>query len=238
MFVVEGDKMVLDLSKSSFETVTIFADPHWLKKNSSRLTNLKQDQLLKVTEKELKKISFLKTPHHVLALAKLPDLTKAPRLESNNLILALDSIQDPGNVGTIIRTAAWFGIQTLICSPNTADAFNPKVIQASMSALFQVKIYYAELKKVLSICNESDLPVYGAFPDGTSVYQTELKPGGVLLMGNESKGISPELFPLISHHISIPRINIAAPVDSLNVSMATSILCAEFSRRQERNHSK
>jgi len=231
-FVVDGDKMVLDLTRSPIEVVEIYAYPSWFEENINSLDQLKPDQLIEVSEKELKKISSFKTPHHVLALARIPDYGPLPEIRSDKLILGLDSIQDPGNFGTIIRSAAWFGVQTLICSKSNANAFNPKVIQASMGALFWQKIYYVDLLETLALSRKNYISVYGTFPEGTSIYEADLKQKGIILMGNESKGISKELFPYINHRLSIPRGKGSLPIDSLNVSIATSIICSEFKRRE------
>jgi len=237
LFFVEGDKMVLDLVCSTYQVVEIFAKPDWMEKHISRLDQ-KHYELSTVNEKELRRISSLKTPHNVLALAKIPLSGDFPGIRYNELVLALDTIQDPGNFGTIIRTAVWFGIKTLICSPATVDIFNPKVIQASMSALFHINIYYVDLQKELSSGRKKSIPVYGTFPEGTSVYEAALEPDGVILMGNETRGISEDLFPFISHRISIPHGRKSSPVDSLNVSVATAVICSEFRRKYDRDHSK
>ncbi len=175
-----------------------------------------------ITEDELVQISSLKTPNKALAILRKPK-TSAPTLTSG-LILVLDGVQDPGNMGTILRTADWFGVKTIVCSEDTADIFNPKVIQASMGSVLHMNVVYTTLETFLSTC---DLPIYGALLEGENVYRTSLKKTGVLVMGNEGKGIRPSVRAFINTPIHIPGFGKA---ESLNVAVATGVLLSEFVR--------
>lgn len=217
LFVVEGVKLVQELLMSSYEVIEVYATTVWIENNQ-------QIECSEISEKELKSISSLKTPNEVLAVVK----QKKPNLIdfSSLLNIALDKIQDPGNFGTIIRTADWFGVQNIVCSVDSVDVYNPKVLQATMGSFFRMNIIYMDLSQFLT--ENSSLKVYGALLDGENVYQKELiSKGSVLLMGNESKGISAELRPFISEKILIPNFGRA---ESLNVATATAILCSEFKR--------
>ena len=216
-FVVEGVKMVDELLQSDYEIEAIYATSNWI-------DNHADVECTEISEKELKIISSLKTPNEVLAVVKQkePQLTEL----SSQLNIALDKIQDPGNFGTIIRTADWFGVQNIICTEDTVDVYNPKVIQATMGSFFRMNIVYTDLSQFFS--ENKELTVYGALLDGENVYQKTLNAkGAVLFMGNESKGISEALKPFISEKILIPNFGKA---ESLNVATATAILCSEFTR--------
>ncbi len=216
-FVVEGLKIVNELLKSDYEVETIFATSSWLKNNSSK-------EAIHVTEKELSQLSSLKTPNEVLAVVKQKE-TQLLDLKST-ITIALDHIQDPGNLGTIIRTADWFGVKNIICSEDCVDVYNPKVIQATMGSLFRVNVVYTDLKEFFD--EYKDLTVYGALLEGDNVYNVKLKSeGAVLLMGNESKGIAEELIPYVTNKIAIPKFGNA---ESLNVGIATAIICFESKR--------
>ena len=216
-FVVEGVKLVEELLQSDFEIINIYATLNWIENNPS----VEAEQ---ISPKELASISSLKTANEALAVVKQKSIKKIDC--SKSLTIALDNIQDPGNLGTIIRTADWFGINTIVCSTDTVDIYNPKVIQATMGSLFRVNVVYTDLEEFFE--QNSKLDVYGALLNGDNVYQKTLnKIGSVLLMGNESKGISKQLLPFITDKISIPKIGKA---ESLNVSTATAILCAEFTK--------
>jgi TrmH family RNA methyltransferase len=174
---------------------------------------------------ELEKISSLKTPQEVLALIKTPNW---PALQHDQLkgkfSLVLDGIQDPGNMGTIIRIADWFGINNIICSDDTVDAYNPKVVQACMGSLARVKVHYIPLVDFLT---KIKLPVFGALLDGENIYDTDFGKEGLVIMGNEGNGLRPEIAKLVSKAITIPRIGKA---ESLNVAIATALFCSEITR--------
>ncbi|PJB15501.1 MAG: RNA methyltransferase [Flavobacteriales bacterium CG_4_9_14_3_um_filter_32_8] len=216
-FVVEGFKMVEELLLSNFETETIFALSDW----ATHHPNLKVEV---ISENELNSISSLITPNKVIAIVKQKE--KIISDLSQSLSIVLDDIQDPGNFGTIIRTADWFGITNIICSENCVDVYNPKVIQATMGSLFRANVFYTNLTTFFS--KNQNLTVYGALLNGENVSQKKLKSkGSILLMGNESKGISKNLIPFVTEKITIPKFGKA---ESLNVATATAILCFECKR--------
>lgn len=216
-YVVEGEKMVYEAIEYCASEISFIA--HTSSFQNEDLTHF--DHQL-VSEKELEQISSLKTPNKALAVIKI---TKARPSIDNQLVLALDDVQDPGNMGTIMRIADWYGIKSIVCSKNTVDCYNSKVVQASMGAIFRVKISYVELNKWLKTCNST---IYGALLDGENIYSKETLAPGVLLLGNEGKGISVENCALINEPISIPRFGKA---ESLNVGVAAGILVSEFARR-------
>lgn len=183
-------------------------------------------QTIEISEAELKKISFLTTTNHALALFKKPKLLPTDFPE---LTVALDALRDPGNLGTIIRLCDWFGIRNLVCSADTVDCFNPKVVQASMGSLARVHIHYLDLEIFLK---KSSLPVYGGFMDGTSIYTLDLPTNAIVVLGNEANGISKSIENLVSNRISIPRFGTIQKTESLNVATAGAIMLSEFRRRQ------
>lgn len=215
-FVIEGVKMVEE---------TMAAIPHLidccLHTSEYQISNQNQPfPIYQVDRKSLEQCSSLKTPNKILAVVK-----QLPQKNANSkFILALDGIQDPGNMGTILRLADWFGIEQIVCSKETVDCYNPKVVQASMGAILRVSINYCSLKTFLS---ETKLPVFGALLEGKNIYKESLTNDGILLMGNEGNGISNELLSYIQHPLTIPRFGKA---ESLNVSVATGILLSEFWR--------
>lgn len=185
-----------------------------------------------VSPRELEQASSLTTPHGILAVFDRTPLPH-PTLSADGLTLVLDGVQDPGNVGTILRTADWFGVTHVVCSPDTADAYAPKVVQATMGALARVAVSYCELVPLLQSL-PADSPIYGTFMDGENLYDAPLLPRGILLMGNEGNGISPAVAQLVSRRLHIPSYPADRPtVESLNVAMATAIILAEFRRRRQ-----
>ncbi len=227
LFLVEGTKMVSELLQSGYETVELFHTPQW----QAPQIDLKC-HITEVTAAALKQISQLKTPQHAVAIAKKPAALSLFKLPENELVLALDAIRDPGNLGTLIRLADWFGITKIICSPDSVDAFNPKVVQASMGAIFRVAVYYADLPTLFKE-SSNNIPVYGTFMEGEDLYTTPLQPHGCIVLGNEGQGISPTVAEWVTHKLHIPNFN-PAPVssESLNISIAGAIICAEFRRVQ------
>jgi TrmH family RNA methyltransferase len=217
LFVAEGVKVVEELLNSSFEIEKLFITQEY---NS----NLNEDKLVVVSDIELKKISQLKSPNKVLGLFKIPE----EKSESNKgLILALDEINDPGNLGTIIRLCDWFGVSKLVCSKNTVDCYNQKVVQASMGSLIRIDIVYQDL---IPFLEATDLPSFIADMDGENVYNSSLPKEAILIMGNEANGISEEIRKIIDSKISIPRFGDLQETESLNVATATAILLSEFKR--------
>lgn len=229
LFVVEGVKMVRELLESEIEVVEVFHTHEWQVAGSVKHN---RDIFTQIPAKDLNRISQLTTPNQVLALARIPKQTHP--IMNENLVLALDNIQDPGNLGTIIRTADWFGITQLVASPATADVYNPKVIQATMGSIFRVNIFYTELAYWLKHQHSKlNIPVYGAVLNGDSIYSTRLAQNGIIVLGNESKGITGHVMQTLTYKISIPTFNNqSGKAESLNVSIANAIICAEFRRQQ------
>lgn len=217
LFIAEGIKVVNELLYSSFELESIFATDDFVCEHF-------EDKLTQISESDLKKISLLKTPNKVLALFKIP--TKKPTTQ-NGLIVVLEGINDPGNLGTIIRLCDWFGISQLVCSEETVDCFNPKVVQASMGSLTRISIEYLALENYLT---QTKLPIFMADMIGENVYQTNLPKEAILLMGNEANGVSSAVKKFANQVISIPRFGEIQQTESLNVATATAILLSEFKR--------
>lgn len=216
LFVVEGPKTVSELLGSKITVKSLFATRDWLERHS-HLVN-KDLTTVEVTEAQLKQISFLQTPQQVLALAFIPQNKPLATLQSGKVIV-LDTIQDPGNLGTIIRIADWYGITDIVCSPSSADVYNPKVIQATMGSFMRVRVTYTKLKPWLQ---QQTLPVMGALMDGANLHQTQLPENAILMIGNEGSGINPDLLSCITQPVTIPRFGGA---ESLNAGIATAIIC-------------
>ncbi len=234
LFVAEGPKVVGDLL-SRFPVKLVVAIDEWIKDNKD---HLQDTEIIAVDADELRKASLLQHPQQVLALFELPEDKAEPadvlpllRAENDQkLSLALDGVQDPGNLGTIIRVADWFGIEEIFCSLNTVDAYSPKVIQATMGSIARVRVHYTDLEQFIHAL-PNDYPVYGTLLDGEDIYSQQLTRGGLIVMGNEGNGISPAIRPLINHRLLIPNYPKGRPTaDSLNVAIATAITCAEFRR--------
>ena len=234
LFVAEGPKVVGDLLLAGMEPEYLMATDMWMPPVGHEHTTAPGVFTL-VSDEELQKLSFLQHPQQVLAVLHIPSAALAqeyslPREADSptlpRLVLALDGVQDPGNLGTIIRLADWFGISLVVCSPDTADAWSPKVVQATMGSIARVKLVYTDLKEYL---NSSPLPVCGTLLDGDDIYSTELPREAIIVMGNEGNGISTEIRQLVSKPLLIPRFQPGA--ESLNVAIATAITCAEFRRR-------
>ncbi len=224
LFVAEGNKMVGEL----LQTLSCRMLLHT---SDFDVSHFQADEVITVSTDELRKVSFVKTPQQVLGVFRLPTWQIDTVCWDKQLTLMLDGIQDPGNLGTIIRLADWYGIENIICSPDTADAFNPKVVQATMGALARVKVYYTNLAQWLDA--HSQLPVYGTFLDGENIYNQQLTANGVIVMGNEGNGIRSEVANRISRRLYLPTFPLQrSGCESLNVSVATAIVCAEFRRRQ------
>ncbi len=220
-FIAEGEKIINELLKSDYNVLNFFATKHW--KESEYST----DCISRVSEKELERISTLKTPNKVLAVVEKPNIDLNVDFLNKGLTLVLDDVKDPGNLGTIIRICDWFSVENIICSFSTVDLYNPKVIQATMGSFTRVNLFFTDIEKVISDFPK-DYPIYGAFTDGKNITRTKLEPNSLLIMGNESHGISEKIESLINNKIRIPAKKDG--VDSLNVAIATSILLYEFSR--------
>ena len=223
-FVAEGFKVIDDLLALQPADL-IVATQEWLHGKHFAA----QTEVIEVTEEELKKVSFLQHPQQVLAVFK--QATSGDySINTNELNLALDGVQDPGNLGTIIRIADWFGITHIYCSQDTADVYNPKVVQATMGSIARVKVEYGDLLGLVESL-PADVPVYGTLLDGDNIYQQTLENRGLIVMGNEGKGISPALAKKVNHKLLIPNFPEGrATADSLNVAIATAITCSEFRR--------
>ncbi|MDB5012418.1 MAG: methyltransferase [Daejeonella sp.] len=226
LFIAEGLKLVTEFLNSDYIIETIFFTAN----ASPKLLNLSHNiKLHEVSNDDLSKISTLNTPQHVIAIIKIP---KHAVLNSSNVkstfSLALDGIQDPGNLGTIIRTADWFGLKNIICSTDTVDVYNSKVVQATMGSLSRMNIQYTDLNSFLKECY---VPVYGAVLNGQSIYKTSFGTEGIIVLGNEGNGISDEVLKNIKHFITIPGFGSA---ESLNVATSAAIFCSELKRNSEK----
>lgn len=237
LFAAEGIRCVSELLPT-FRLRFIVATSTWLEANGDKLRllvggDLPDEMILIAKNDELAKMSSMTTPQGVMAVFDLPEeLQECPEIDSSELLLALDRIQDPGNLGTIIRVADWFGVHTILASEETVDLFNPKVLQSTMGALARVKVFYCNLADTLNQLTKKGIPVYGTFLGGSNLYATELQSGGVVVMGNEGNGISPEVAAQINNRITIPPFPAdAQTVESLNVGTAAAVTIAEFRRQ-------
>ena len=217
LFFAEGIKVIQELVESKFDLVHLLT-------TQNDFQEVSNDKKISITESELKKITALATPNTCLAVFKIPN---EKMILETGLILALDAIRDPGNLGTILRLCDWFGIDQLICSKETVDIYNPKVVQATMGSIARVNVSYIDLGSFIS---QSQLPVFGTFMDGTNIYKTDLPQEGIIIMGNEANGISPEIEKLVKNKLTIPRFGTLQKTESLNVATATAIILSEFRR--------
>lgn len=219
LFLVEGYKSIIEFATSSYKIDTIYHTPD----AGPKLLNLSRNiNFQEISLPELQKISALKNPADAIAAVKIPQWAGLSDNDlKNKFTLVLDGVQDPGNMGTIIRTADWFGITNIVCSEDSVDVYNPKVVQATMGSLSRMNIDYTDLREFLRSVN---LPVYGALLNGESIYKTAFKNEGLIVMGNEGNGIRPEIERLITKAVTIPR---KGGAESLNVAIATAIFCSE-----------
>ena len=225
VFLAEGPKLVGDLL-GHFHCRFLAGTKSWLQEHLS----IPADEVAEATQEELSRASLLKTPQQVLAIFEQPKLTLNRETIRESLCLALDDIQDPGNLGTIIRLADWFGIEHIICSPNTVDVFNPKTVQATMGGIARVKVHYTPLPELIRSLGE--LPVFGTFLNGENIYEQPLSTNGIIVMGNEGNGICKEVEDLINRKLYIPNYPQERETsESLNVAIATAVVCAEFRRQ-------
>ncbi len=226
LFVAEGDKCVADLlpllSCSLLVATQQFLD---------RVSVSPSVQVVATDHVSLQKASLLNAPQQAIAVFAKPDRSLLADDLLSGLTLMLDTVQDPGNLGTIVRIADWFGISRIVCSPATADVFNPKTVQATMGAIGRVPVFYTPLLPLLQSL-QNKVPVFGTFLEGDNIYQASLPSSAVILMGNEGKGISPEVAQMVSSKLFIPNFPVGVPTsESLNVAVATAITCSEFRRR-------
>lgn len=230
LFVAEGRKTVCDLLSSDICCTKILVTEEWLKHNCIPATTA---EIIKVTDDEMQRASFLRTPQGIMGLFAQRSEQADYTIPTHSLCLALDGIQDPGNLGTIVRIADWFGIEHIFCSNDTADIYNPKAIQATMGAVSRVKTHYCELSTLLATL-KGKAPIYGTFLDGENIYEKQMSTCGIIVMGNEGNGISSDCAKEISEKLFIPSYPAGrATSESLNVSTATAIICAEFRRREK-----
>lgn len=228
LFLVEGNKMVEEALDSDYPIDSLICTSEFLDQHPT--AQQKAFELIEADPDSIRKASLQQNPQDALAIIRKPDqIQQFP--DFSRLIIALDFIQDPGNLGTILRIADWFGIEHLICSPNTVDVFNPKVVQASMGAIFRIKTSYADLENLLSEVTSKGIPVYGTFLEGKNIYEENLSTNGILIMGNEGNGISAATARYVSKKLFIPSFSSGKGSESLNVAIATAICCSEFRRR-------
>ncbi len=225
-FLAEGDKTVIEILNSNIQIKELFATSEFIAANKNIISEVKN--VTETSAGEIKKASLLKQPQNCIAVCALPRQSRIPE-QLNGVYLYLDGIQDPGNLGTIIRTCDWFGIEHLFCSPDTADVFNPKVIQATMGSFLRVKTIYTLFDLIVPAIKKSGVTVYGAFLNGNPVYSEELKSNALIVLGNESKGIRSETEEHIDKKLKIPSFGKA---ESLNVAVSAGIICNEFLRRE------
>lgn len=234
LFVAEGSKLVLELLDSSFGVEALYALEPWMKQHRAVLSKAKET--VAVTADELSRISSLVTPQDVLAVVRTPQEELNFSALAEQFTLVLDGIRDPGNLGTIIRIADWFGIRDIICSPDSAETWNPKVVQASMGSITRVRVHELPLEEFFprmmkQLPAKTKLPVYGTFLEGKDIYHSPLATHGFLVIGNEANGIRPETETFITDRITIPSFSSAGGPESLNAAVATAIACSEFRRR-------
>lgn len=231
LFLVEGDKNIQEVLKSDYKIAFLYATSNFISEHKNAIKPAKQ--ITEVEHEEIKKASLLKNPQNCIAICELPKNKIIPTILNSQLSLYLDGIQDPGNFGTIIRICDWFGIEQIFCSPNTADLYNPKVIQASMGSFCRVNIWYTPFENIIQLSNNSEAKILGAFLEGENIYTENLPEKSILVVGNEGNGIRNEIVDYIDKKIMIPSFaekNDGA--ESLNVGVATGILCAEIKRQQ------
>ncbi len=226
VFVAEGEKLVTDILQSELKVQQVLHTELWRNPSAGKSILTQQISL-----KEMERITGLVTPSNAFAVVEYPNYAVTTNELNNQLVLMLDGVQDPGNMGTIIRLADWFGIDNIICSPDTADAFAPKVIQASMGAIARVRVSYYDLPHFLHNFNGNS-PIYGTFMQGDNIYSANLETKGIIVLGSEGSGISRDVERFVTQRIQIPSFAVnRSTVESLNVAMTTAIICSEFCRR-------
>lgn len=218
LFIAEGVKVIQELLQSKIVLEHLFA-------TEESFSSFECTSKTEISAQEMKKISVLSTPSSCLALFKIPTPKKT---ETSGLIVALDAIRDPGNLGTIVRLCDWFGVTQIVCSNETVDLYNPKVVQATMGSIARVNVNYLDLKTFIS---QSSMPVFGTFMDGKNIYKEALPQEGIIIFGNEANGISAEIEKIIKNRIAIPQFGTVQETESLNVATATAIVLSEFRRK-------
>ncbi|MFO8068028.1 MAG: RNA methyltransferase [Bacteroidales bacterium] len=232
LFIAEGDKICRELLQSNYGIKGIYALKHWIENNETLLSG--KDCVYEITEKELSRISALKTPNNALIVARSQTINPKDIDLKANITIVLDNIQDAGNLGTIIRTADWFGVRNIVCSDDTVELYNPKVIQSTMGSFLRLNVIHTELSDFFNtVAAKFSIPVYGASLDGEKLSETKPPKECLLVIGNESKGISKELQKYITSKITIPAFinNPGYQPESLNAAIATSIIISWFKMR-------
>lgn len=219
MFIAEGVKVIQELINANYELLNIYV-------TENIFTQIPSNLRFEISTSDLEKITALKTSNNCLAVFKIPDNEIT---NTSSLKIALDDVRDPGNMGTILRLCDWFGINELICSEDTVDLYNPKVVQATMGSIARVNVTYVNLETYLSKIND---PIFGTFMDGENIYKSKLPNAGIIVMGNEANGISTEIEKFCTHRIAIPRFGNLQVTESLNVATATAIILSEFKRAE------
>lgn len=228
LFKIEGEKLVQELFLSDMKVDTLIARPSWIERNRQKAQSY---NTIEVNEIEMGRVSNFKSLPEVIALAQIPVKEHSPEEIKNELSIVLNGIQDPGNLGTILRLSDWFGVRHVFCDHDCANIFNPKSVQASMGAIFRVNVFYLNLAEFIPQFVDQDFPCYGAFLEGENIYRTELRTKGFIVMGNEGNGISPEIERFVTRKITIPSFaHSPYSTESLNVGVATGIILSEFKR--------
>ncbi len=228
LFKIEGEKLVQELFLSDMKVDTLIARPSWIERNRQKAQSY---NTIEVNEIEMGRVSNFKSLPEVIALAQIPVKEHSPKEIKNELSIVLNGIQDPGNLGTILRLSDWFGVRHVFCDHDCANIFNPKSVQASMGAIFRVNVFYLDLVEFIPQFVDQDFPCYGAFLEGENIYRTELRTKGFIVMGNEGNGISPEIERFVTRKITIPSFaHSPYSTESLNVGVATGIILSEFKR--------
>ena len=230
LYKVEGDKLVQELLLSDMKIDTLVASPSWIANNQQ---HVKSYNVIEVNEIEMGRVSNFKSLPEVIALSEIPVKGYNPDEIENSLSVILNGIQDPGNIGTILRVCDWFGISNIFCDHDCANIFNPKSVQASMGAIFRVNVFYLDLVNFIPRFVGQDFPCYGTFLRGENIYKQQLRTKGFIVMGNEGNGITPEIEQFVSHKITIPSFAQSLySTESLNVGVATGIILSEFKRME------
>lgn len=225
LFVCEGNKGVIELLNTKLSVNGLYATTKWMNRYTELLPENAIPETVSATQME--QMSGLTTAPGILAVAQIPNKTIGIHESEHNLVIVLDDIHDPGNLGTIIRTADWYGINNIVCSHDTVDIWNQKTIQSTMGSIFRMNVVEADITEYLSV---PDVPVYGALMSGNNIYNEQLSKNGIIVIGSESHGIKPDILPFINRPIHIPRGK-GSQTESLNASIAAAIIMSEFSRR-------
>ncbi|WP_372648762.1 RNA methyltransferase [Draconibacterium sp.] len=228
-FLIEGDKMVKEALDSDLRIKLLIVTDQFTSRFSISQTDA--ERIIETVANELKKVSLLQHPQNSLAICEIPEKADFPKSLPEGLSIYLDGVQDPGNMGTIVRICDWYGIQHVFCSPDSVDLYNPKVIQASMGSFSRIKLHECDFEELRVLAKNAEAPVFGAFMNGENIYQQQLPKQAILVMGNEGNGIRPAVEKRITNKLSIPNFSEnETKAESLNVSVATAILCSEFKR--------